>query len=298
MKTKTLIAVLSTVAILGLTGCGSKTIHNLSPKKMPVNPSGIYTLSMSTDMKADEVAPGTMSAAIVIDGKEYAMRPSSIGNTTFDFDYRMPGDRNTAKYYFVLRYGISMSGVVRTQETASSVHELQLANRYVFSMESARGRVGSENCVIGRGFRPTDRVLVGGMDANAQIVSPFTLKFSIPALDARRGYEVILVGAMGDVPVGSFYVDPSQLHMTPEKLDLRQGERAQLDINIDFDAPKDGVEIKVVTNVPSSVIMPDIRIPQGQRSVRVPLEAGKPGNGTLVFTANGFEKCKIPVSVR
>ncbi|MEM9227622.1 MAG: hypothetical protein AAGA45_06610, partial [Verrucomicrobiota bacterium] len=51
------------------------------------------------------------------------------------------------------------------------------------------------------------------------------------------------------------------------------------------------------TDSPQSIIMPEVVIPEGAKSVSVPMEGGIPGTGTLFVEAPGFNAIKVPVSV-
>ena len=70
-----------------------------------------------------------------------------------------------------------------------------------------------------------------------------------------------------------------------------------LTFNVPVSAPPGGLLIDVTTDVPESVIMPEIIVPQGQTSVTITVEGGKPGNGSLFLKGYGAGEVTIPVSV-
>jgi hypothetical protein len=53
----------------------------------------------------------------------------------------------------------------------------------------------------------------------------------------------------------------------------------------------------VTTDVPDSVIMPEVVIPQGQTSVTVTVEGGKQGSGSLFLKGFGNGEVTVPVTV-
>ena len=52
------------------------------------------------------------------------------------------------------------------------------------------------------------------------------------------------------------------------------------------------------TDIPESIIMPEVFIPEGARSVNVPVEGGIPGVGKLFVEVPGLKTVVIPVVVR
>ena len=55
--------------------------------------------------------------------------------------------------------------------------------------------------------------------------------------------------------------------------------------------------LDITTDVPESVIMPEVIVPQGQTYVSVTIEGGKPGGGTLFLKGFGSGEVTIPVTV-
>jgi hypothetical protein len=55
--------------------------------------------------------------------------------------------------------------------------------------------------------------------------------------------------------------------------------------------------VNVTTDVPHSVIMPEVIIPAGQNSVSVSIQGGEPASGSLFVGAAGKGEITVPVSV-
>ncbi len=296
MKAKFITSVMALAALL-FTGCAS-TITNLTPKNVPQNPSGIYTLTMNARVVEGDSVPQSFRGFIVIDGKTYEMRRSDFANLIWDFEYKMPTDRIQSNYYFVLKYKVDVNGILRDREVYSEVYKLDLTNRYVITMEATRGPVGAKIAVVGRGFDPHDRVVFGGVEADTRFSSANALTFTVPALQANESYPVELRTGAGPLPMGIFRIDPAPMQVTPAAVDVASGERALLVIGIAFPAPDAGLKVEVTTNIPESVIMPEVVIPAGSRTVSVQMEGGRPGTGKLYIKAPGFDEVQLPVTVR
>ena len=58
-----------------------------------------------------------------------------------------------------------------------------------------------------------------------------------------------------------------------------------------------GTLLDVTTNIPESVIMPEVVIPQGQTSVSVPVKGGRDGNGKLFIKGYTNTDITVPVTV-
>jgi hypothetical protein len=55
--------------------------------------------------------------------------------------------------------------------------------------------------------------------------------------------------------------------------------------------------INVTTDIPNSVIMPEVRLATGEDSATVAIEGGEPGKGHLYVSAQGFDELTVPIEV-
>jgi len=78
---------------------------------------------------------------------------------------------------------------------------------------------------------------------------------------------------------------------------LRTGERQDLTFTIPNAAPAGGLLLDLTTDIPDSVIMPEVLVPQGQTSTTVSVEGGRPGNGSLFLKGFGAGEITVPVNV-
>jgi hypothetical protein len=301
MKIKSNLTVLTLfAAVLFLSGC-AKSVKNLTPSEFPQNPSNIYTLSVEVREKKDlGVVKGSLRPKVVIDGESRLMTPSPLGDHIWDYEYKMPSGRRNAVYYYDIEYEVyttKSSKVKSITLPKDGLLKFTLVNRYIVSLESNRGPVGAKIPLNGRGFSQNDQVYVGGQLAHSEFFSPNALSFFVPSLPAGSSYNVTLRGENGEIVVGSFRVDSAQMQVLPTSVSVVSGGRATLIFTIPTEAPMGGLPVDITTNIPESIILPEVTIPSGSKSVSVPLEGGTPGIGVLYVETPGFSSLEVPVQV-
>ncbi len=278
------------------TGCGLKLV-NQTPQLIPQNPSNVYTLTLLIRKDNTNIIEETLQPKVVVNGQTIPMQVTSPGSSLFAADVELPLEQSQGIYYFEVDYQFSgVSGVV-DQSVKSDLFKFNLANRYVVQLETDRAPVGSTVPVMGRGFSPSDRIQVGNQVADSRFVSENLLEFVVPTLPAGVSYPVIWQSGLGNQEIGNFRIDGASLIVRPERLVIQSGGRSVLVFQIDFPAPRGGLIINDTTDVPRSVIMPEVVIPEGSRSVSVPIEGGEPGQGSLYFTVGGMNEITVPVTV-
>src|SRR4051812_5123722 len=87
---KILVWLAACAGIALLAGCDTVTLTNLTPSSMPENPSQIYTFSLRVTPRTHTVLPSTVSPHIIIDGKNFDMKPSALGEGIYEFEYQVP----------------------------------------------------------------------------------------------------------------------------------------------------------------------------------------------------------------
>ncbi len=285
----------------GLTGCG-QTFTNLTPSRVAQNDSHIYSFSFTANLSDPNVVQETVRASIVIDGEQYRMERDPDGSPHFRFDYQFPPGQRRALYYYVLEYE-TIKNNVRREVTRTSVygdedpHQIRVVNRYPIQLVTTRGPVGASVNLVGRGFSEHDQVVFGDREASTTFESSSSLRFTVPSVPADSSYPVSLRTGAADLPAGSFRVDSASFSVLPETMELGVGERQVMIIRTSFPAPSGGLPVDVTTDVPDSIIMPEVTIPQGARTVNVTVEGGDPGSGTLYVEAPGFRTTEVPVTV-
>ena len=293
-----IIAWLASLAGLALlAGCETVTLTNLTPTSMPENPSQIYTFSLRVTPRSNTIPSATVAPHIIVDGQSYAMKQTPIGEGLYDFEYQLPAGREEVAYYFLVNYSIEGNGTMTPHETYTDVSHVKIVRRYVLSLEVNRGPVGARISVLGRGFTPQDAINFSGGPARTVFESPNAISFFVPPLAANRNYQVTLNSAAGNSPVGTFRIDPSSVTVFPLSLNLQAGARQMLTFTLPNAAPPGGTLLDVTTDVPESVIMPEVIVPQGQTTVSITVEGGKAGSGNLFLKGFGSGEVTVPVTV-
>ena len=277
-------------ALLSFTGCSSIRITNLTPDTVPANPSQIYTITASVHNENTNLVTDSTRVRIVIDGQSYPMTKSIVGSDIWEFDYQLPAGRTNASYYFLVNYQLhSSNGDVGAEAQSEMLQTMNIAGRYILRPEANRAPVGSRVSVLGAGFTPGDVVFFDLTPTRTVFESPSSLSFFVPPVEPGKSYRLRLAGGGNELQVGSFRVDALSFTVSPSTLVLRTGEQQALTFTIPQPAPAGGMLIDVTTDVPQSIVMPEVIVAAGQTSVTVPVQGGKPGNGSLFFKSSAGE---------
>jgi hypothetical protein len=280
-----------------LAGCDNVVLTNLTPGSLPENPSQIYTLTLRVTPKFKSIDRASISPRVVVDGQNFAMTRSALGTGLYEFEYQLPAGRDEIAYYFLVDYQYDSNGSIQQGQAYTEISHAKIVRRYVLSLEVNRGPVGARISVVGRGFTPQDVIYFDNNPVRTVFESPNALSFYVPGLAAGQNYKVMLGGASGNSPVGTFRIDTSSLTVFPTSLTLRTGERQSLTFTVPHAAPPGGLLLDLTTDVPESVIMPEVIVPDGQNSVTVTVEGGRPGTGSLYLKGYDTGEVTIPVSV-
>ena len=295
---KILSALGAALGLVLLSGCNNLVLTNLTPSSLPENPSQIYTITLRATSNAETIVPESIKPHIVIDAQIYPMKKSSLADNLYEFEYQLPPGRDALAYYFLVNYETEVNGSREAHDAAySEVAHATIIHRQVLALVDQRGPVGARVGVLGRGFTPQDVIYLGNTPARTVFESANALSFFVPAMEANHNYRVMLGGASGNSPVGTFRVDASTLTVSPSSLSLRTGEQQTLTFTVPNAAPPGGLLLDVTTDAPESVIMPEVIVPQGQTSVAINVQGGKPGSGSLFLKGYGTGEVTIPVSV-
>lgn len=286
------------IGLFFMTGCTVVGITNLTPGALPENPSQIYTISTRVKPKSVNVVPGSVMVRIIIDGQSFDMRKSTLGTDIYEFDYQLTAGRAEIAYYFLVNYKFEHQGIIHSREEFTEVIRSKIVGRYVLSLETNRGPVGARVSVLGRGFTAQDSVTFDGTPTRTVFDSNNAISFFVPAVETGRNYKVEIAGANGVSAVGTFRVDPTALTVSPTELSLVRGKAQEITFTLPNPAPTGGLLLDVTTDVPDSVIMPEILIPGGSTTATVSVTGGKPGSGSLFLKGFGSGETTIPVTVK
>jgi hypothetical protein len=127
--------------------------------------------------------------------------------------------------------------------------------------------------------------------------SPNSLSFFVPSIDPNRNYNLNINGGGSPLSAGVFRADATGVTVNPSSLNLRSGEQSPLEFTIPTAAPQGGLLLDVTTDIPESVIMPEVLVPEGATSVTINVQGGKPGAGALYLKGFAQGDITIPVAV-
>jgi hypothetical protein len=285
----------ATLALLA--GCDLQ-ITNLTPKVLPENPSRIYSFAVNVKPTSTHVVRDSISATIVIDGQTHKMESGALGKGVFEYEFKLPAGRDDVAYYYVIDYSVDNDGLIRRRQDYIDVVRARIVSRYVMSLETNRGPVGSRISVVGRGFGNADIIKFDDVTVKTINESANSLSFIVPAVATGRNYRVTLEGAAGNSPVGTFRVDPASVDVSPSALTLSKDLSQPLTFTVSVPAGPGGQLLDVTTDIPESVVMPEVIVPEGQTAVTIDVKGGKPGTGSLFLKGYSNGEVTIPVIVQ
>lgn len=284
------------IALLLLAGC-NLTITNLTADLLPENASQLYTISVRVTPTAGDLDHSSIQVSVIIDGKDQAMKKSAGLNDVYEFDYPLPRGRDEAKYYFLVRYRFNSDAPDKSYEKYSEIRQFRVGRRYALPLEGNRGPLGARVNITGRGFTPQDVVYLDSTPARTVYESSGSLSFYVPPVESNRLYNVAISGGGANLSAGTFRADPTGASISPTALTLRTAESQTVTFTIPNAAPQGGLLLDVTTDIPDSVIMPEIVVPEGATSVVITVQGGKPGAGALYLKGFGQGEITVPVSV-
>lgn len=293
---KRYISLLLAASAMAFAGCDVK-VTDLTPPSMKANPSNIYTITAQVAVTNSAVIKESVIAEVIIDGKPHRMNPAPGGSSLYEYDFQMPSGFDEARYYLLIQYERKRTEGTSPKEISTELSSFKVERRYSVDLEVDRAPVGTKVAILGRGFSSSDKVMVGDIAAATRLESSTSLAFYVPSIPEGRNYEVKVLGANGEFSAGYIRIDASSIRVTPSSLSMNSGQRRPITFTIPDTAPPGGLRIRVTTDIPNSIIMPDVVIPAGQRSTSVNIEGGAKGSGNIFVEVPGYSEVVLPVSI-
>ena len=287
------------VAVVGcglLSGCGSQYVTNLTPQTAKRNPSNLYRFTVQCAVNPQKLVPDTFKPLLVIDGQQFPLRQDADMEGLYYYDHELDASRTDAKYYFQVSYDQRRSGTVKHYVRKTPLAEFSISGFGNLSLEIDRAPVGSEVRVLGSNFTVSNRVRVGDYDAPTELLSENVLSFRVPAVTVGKSYPVSVVIGEDMHFAGNLLIDSGRFTAEPTEISLRVGEKTDFTLRSNRPSPSD-LYINVTTDIPNSVIMPEVRLATGEESTTVSIEGGEPGKGHLYVSAQGFDELTVPIEV-
>ena len=298
MKAKRILLLPSLALIICLAGCGVKIV-NTTPPTFPASPTGTYKLSALAELKNSAVQADSLEAFVVIDGQQNPMTLSADSPNLFEYNYQAPSDKELTRFYYVLNFVQKTRDQSLTEvQIISDIYRVILPNPITLSLQAPRAAIGTRTSVLGEKFAETDIIFVGSMPAETIFISASELQFIVPEVTPGFGHKVEVRSITRAQTAGYLRVDRANpLSVLPSKLTLQSGQRVALAFALTNPAPYGGLYINVTTDIPDCIIMPEVIIPEGARTVSATLEGGKVGSGQLFINATDIPELVIPVTV-
>lgn len=287
------------VAVVGcglLSGCGSQYVTNLTPQTAKRNPSNLYRFTMQCAVNPQKLVPGTFDPLLVIDGQQFPLKEDADIQGLYYYDHELDATRTDAKYYFQVSYEQYRSGTVKSYVRKTPLASFSISGFGSLSLEIDRAPVGSEIRVLGSNFTANNRIRVGDCDAPTELLSENVLSFRVPAVTVGKSYPVSVTVGEEMHFAGNLLIDSGRFATEPTEISLRVGEKADFTLRSNTPSPSD-LYINVTTDIPNSVIMPEVRLATGEESATVSIEGGEPGKGHLYVSAQGFDELTVPIEV-
>ena len=287
------------VAVVGcglLSGCGSQYVTNLTPQTAKRNPSNLYRFTMQCAVNPQKLVPDTFKPLLVIDGQQFPLKEDAAIPGLYYYDHELDATRTDAKYYFQVSYEQYRSGTIKNYVRKTPLASFSVSGFGNLSLEIDRAPVGSEVRVLGSGFTANNRIRVGDYDAPTELLSENVLSFRVPAVTVGKSYPVSVVNGEDMNFVGNLLIDSGRFTAEPTEISLRVGEKTDFTLRANRPSPSD-LYINVTTDIPNSVIMPEVRLATGEESATVSIEGGEPGKGHLYVSAQGFDELIVPIEV-
>lgn len=325
---------IAALAALVLAGCNTPSITNLTAPALPPNPSNIYTITARIKPQASNVVADSTVAKIIIDGNAHVMARLPDMPNVYEYEFHAPAGVSELRYYFLIEYQVSHIGILRSRTDYSPLQVASIVGRDALGLSATRGPAGSRVAVTGRGFTSADNVYFNEHLARSVYDSTNSISFYVPELDAGQTYTVSIGDAPGKLVIGSFHIDASagaasstpvayapvaqepaavqtqtvtatigvqngELTVSPTEIKVRQGQTVVLKFITPQVVSGGPMLIDVTTDIPESVIMPEVYVKEGSNVGSVTVEGGTPATGHLYAKMPGAEKpLVIPVTIQ
>ena len=283
--------------ILSLAGC-SKTLTNVTPDDAQRNPSNLYRFTTQCNIRMNKIIPETLKLSLVIDGEKFPLKPYELTPSFYYYDYFLDSTRTDAKYFFEACYTTNNRGnrVERCDKTPLA--KFKIKEHFCSCLGGERAPISAEVKVLGQGFTAGDLIQVGEYNAVTHFISENVLSFQVPNVEAGKFYPVYFISNGEKNFIGNLLIDQGLLSVDTDSIELSTGDKEEIIIHSSIKAGPGGLYVNVTTDIPNSVIMPEVVIPEGENSVSVEIEGGDAGEGRLYISAKGFNEVELPIVVQ
>lgn len=283
--------------VLSLAGC-SKTLTNVTPDDAQRNPSNLYRFTTQCNIRMNKVIPETLKLSLVIDGEKFPLKAYDLTPSFYYYDHFLDATRTDAKYFFEACYVINNCGKKIERCDKTPLAKFKIREHFCSCLGGERAPISAEVKVLGQGFTAGDLVQVGEYNAVTHFISENVISFQVPNVETGKFYPVYFVSNGEKNFIGNLLIDQGLLSVDTDSIELNTGDKEEIVILSSMKAGNGGLYVNVTTDIPNSVIMPEVVIPEGEDSVAVEIEGGDAGEGHLYISAKGFNEIELPIVVQ
>jgi len=294
---------ISVSAIVGslicLVGCSTYLV-NQTPQQFPPSPDGTYTIAAEVKTNQKNIIPDSFEAFVVIDGEQFPMSREFSSNYLFVYDYKPSTEKSITRFYYVLNYmEENKNNSQSLKQIISNLHQTQLPDKLRFRLDRKRAAVDTKVSLYGDQFTDQDHVLIDGISCETTFVSTGELQFLVPEINPSFGYEVKVFTSGGLFNTGVLRVDAANpLRVLPSELELKVGQSKAIAFMLNHPAPQGGLYIDVTTDIPDSIIMPEILISESAHTISTTIQGKQIGEGYLFIKTGELPEIVVPITVR
>ena len=306
---KRIFAVLGALAALALSGCVSPTIINRTLGVLAPSPTQTYKITASVKPSASNFIPDSETVQIMIGQAPYPMTKVPNSDTLYEFDYKAPPGVTQFAYYFLAHYNTSDSGIVSLREDYSTLQHAvisdQISSVAAGNTAAAGASVSSANTAIPWGSPASMESSASANVAPASTSASGALNAgsfgfgSASSTAATTSYSAQTPAPTASSASVSTRQDGNDLTVSPTEISIHTGSNIVLKFITPTKVTGSPLLIDVTTDIPDSVIMPEVYVNVGRNVGSVILKGGKPGKGNLYVKAAGYAKTlTIPITVK
>ncbi len=111
---------------LGLAGCTSSTITNLTPQQTFRNPSGSYSVEAALGSHQQTLRWDTLKPTVIIGSKAFPMVPTPLMTNRWETLIPVPAGQKAVNYRFKFDYNYDAFGGAGSDSLLSPIYRLQI----------------------------------------------------------------------------------------------------------------------------------------------------------------------------
>ncbi|MBA4146832.1 MAG: hypothetical protein H0X66_01870 [Verrucomicrobia bacterium] len=111
---------------VGLVGCTTGKITNLTPTKMERNSSGLYPVEMAWQSREQALRPESLQPQVMIGTESYPMQRTPLVKNRFETLIPVPANEDIVHYRFKVDYEYNAIPVPRKNSVMSPEYKLQI----------------------------------------------------------------------------------------------------------------------------------------------------------------------------